>query len=61
MGLCGRTRLSLNAALAGRVGDDAYAMEDPRNILPAHYEYVATDHGEHYQLERLSGRIGAEA
>lgn len=33
----------------------------PRNLLPAHSEYVATDRGEHYQLDRLSGRMGAEA
>jgi type I restriction enzyme S subunit len=33
----------------------------PRNLLPAHSEYLASDHGEHYQLQRLSGRIGAEA
>ena len=33
----------------------------PRNFLPAHSEYVATDCGETYQLACLSGRLGAEA
>jgi len=32
----------------------------PRNFLPAQFEYVASDHGEHYQLERFSGRMDAE-
>jgi type I restriction enzyme S subunit len=33
----------------------------PRSLLPAYSEYVASDQGEHYQLDRLSGRLSAEA
>jgi hypothetical protein len=33
------------------------AIPIPTNFLPAHAESIATDHGDHYKLERCDGRL----
>ncbi|MGQ0446414.1 MAG: hypothetical protein ACT4O2_15140 [Beijerinckiaceae bacterium] len=33
----------------------------PTNLLPAHAEYIATDHGDHFKLERRDGRLNLQS